>query len=208
MPEECYIPESLINLNGNLLCAVDVETTGLIAGWHEIVQIAVQPLDSNLEFVKDILPFYMDIAPEYPERASKKSMQVNGLSLENLVNNCPDQWRAADLLDEWFINLNLPFRKSMVPLAHNWAFEKGFLSNWLGPETHNSLFHPLARDSMAFAISINDVSNYHGKAQPFASVALGSMCKKFNIEIERAHDALCDARAEAQLYRALLRAFS
>jgi DNA polymerase III epsilon subunit-like protein len=33
------------------------------------------------------------------------------------------------------------------------------------------------------------------------------MCNKFGIEMEKAHDALCDARAEAELYRRMLLAF-
>ena len=46
----------MIHLNGNILCAVDVETTGLEVGFHEIWQIAVLPLDSNIKPNKDILP--------------------------------------------------------------------------------------------------------------------------------------------------------
>ena len=201
------VPHSLINLNANLLVAVDVETTGRLAGYHEIIQIAVVPMDSDVTPMKDMLPFYMEIAPEHPERCEESATAIHGLDIGYLVNNCPDQWQAADYFDEWFKGLDLPYRKNLVPLAHNWAFEKGFLSHWLGLESFDQLFHPHPRDSMLFALSINDAATYHGMTPPFNYVGLGSMCKKFGIEIENAHDALCDALCEAQVYKALLESF-
>jgi DNA polymerase III epsilon subunit-like protein len=201
------IPNSLLNLNGNMLAAVDVETTGRLAGYHEIIQIAVQPLTSDIKPVPNINPFYMSIAPQYPKRVEGEATMVHGLNIDDLVTNCPDQWKAADLFDEWVQRLNLPFRKQLVPLAHNWAFERGFLTHWLGLETFNQLWHFHPRDTMLFALSINDACAYHGKDIPFNYVGLGAMCEKFGVTIEKAHDALCDARAEAELYRRMLSAF-
>jgi len=201
------IPSSLINLSGNVLAAVDVETTGRLAGYHEIIQIGIQPLTSEIQPVKGITPFYMNIAPAHPERAEDNATRVHGLDIDDLVNNAPDQWKAADLFDEWVQRLNLPFRKQLVPLAHNWAFERGFLTHWLGLETFNSLWHFHPRDTMLFALSINDACCYHGKKIAFNYVGLGAMCNKFGITNEKAHDALCDSRAEAELYRRMLAAF-
>ena len=39
----------LVHLNGNLMAAVDLETTGTQPGYHEIIQIAVVPLDSEFQ---------------------------------------------------------------------------------------------------------------------------------------------------------------
>jgi len=200
-------PSHLLNMDGNMLVAVDVETTGRVAGYHEIIQIGVVPLTSSIEPVPDINPFYMDIAPAHPERCEHGAQMVHGLDIETLINNCPDHWKVADLFDDWFQSLNLPFNKSLVPLAHNWAFERGFLTHWLGIESFNQFFYKLPRDSMLFAISINDAANFHGYPTPFPYVSLGAMCKKFGIEIPKAHDALNDAIAEAKLYKALLESF-
>ncbi len=120
-PDMPFIPNSLINLNGNLLCAVDVETTGRLAGYHEIIQIGIQPLSSDIKPMKDVSPFYMNIAPKYPERVERAATRVHGLDIDDLVANAPDSWRAADLFDEWFQRLDLPFKKNLVPLAQNWA---------------------------------------------------------------------------------------
>ncbi len=201
------VPSSLINLNGNMLCAVDVETTGRLAGYHEVIQVAIQPLTSNIKPLPDVTPFYMNIAPQHVERVERSATMVHGLDIDDLVANCPDQFKAADLFDEWFQRLKLPFKKQLVPLAHNWAFERGFLTHWLGLETFNQLWHFHPRDTMLFALSINDTCAYHGKDIPFGYVGLGSLCDKFGITMEKAHDALCDARAEAELYRRMLAAF-
>jgi DNA polymerase III alpha subunit (gram-positive type) len=207
MTEDIKIPNSLVNLGGNLLCAVDVETTGRMAGYHEVIQIGVQPLTSEIRPMTDVMPFYMDIAPDHPERAEATATAVHGLNIDNLVANAPSQSKAADLFDEWFQRLNLPFKKQIVPLAHNYPFERGFLTHWLGMETFQQIWHFHPRDTMLFAININDACAYHGKTPPYKYVGLGSMCARYKITIENAHDALCDARAEGELYRRMLAAF-
>ena len=86
----------MINLNGNLLAALDLETTGLIDGYHDIVQVAVVPLDGNLDPL-DVSPFYMNMKPDFPERADPEAMRINGLDLGELAH-APDKWIGAQ---EW-----------------------------------------------------------------------------------------------------------
>lgn len=195
----------LSHLCGNIMCAIDFETTGLMPGYHEIIQVAVQPLDAMLEPMQGVKPFYTTIAPEYPERAEGAAQNVHGLNLQTLKETSLDQWKVADLFDEWFQRLELPYRKSMVPLAHNWAFESGFLKAWLGVDCMNAMFHPHPRDSMLLAISINDRAIMRGEEPVYPSVSLTSMCKQLGIQVIKAHDALSDALAEAQLYQTLMR---
>lgn len=63
---------SMQHLNGNLLCCIDTETTGLISGTHDIWQIAVLPLDENIQPLKGVFPFYMDIKIKDPSVVTKK----------------------------------------------------------------------------------------------------------------------------------------
>ena len=63
--------------NGNQICAMDTETTGLDPFWHEIVQIAILPLDSNMEPRQDVLPFYINMIPQCPERVDREAVKVN-----------------------------------------------------------------------------------------------------------------------------------
>lgn len=194
----------LMNLNGNVLSAIDYETTGRRAGYHEIIQVAVVPLNSDLRPLEGVRPFYTTVRPEHPERQERGVGYVHGLDINELVLHAPSKGRVQDMLVEWFERLDLPFKKKLVPLAHNWAFESSFTRAWLGDELTDDVFHFHPRDAMIKAISLNDRAAFSGHAAPFNRVGLKSLCRKLKVHNERPHDALCDALAEAEVYRALL----
>jgi DNA polymerase III epsilon subunit-like protein len=197
----------LLHLNGNLLCSVDLETTGRQPGWHEICQIACVPLGPDLKPSPTLHPFYTEIKPNFPERAEKQAMCKHGIPMERLLLDAPEQDKVKDLFVEWFESLDLPFKRSLVPMAHNWAFESSWLKEWLGITLFDELWFSHARDGMLLAIAINDKAAMKGEALPFNRVGLGSLCNKFNIVNINAHDALSDAIAEAEVYRALLQLY-
>ncbi len=198
------IQPSMIHLFGNVLASVDIETTGTQPGHHEIVQIAVVPLNKDLRPLEDTTAFYTNIQPNYPERVDMRSWRIHGLSLDDLMTNAPNQDRAGDLLMEWFESLKLPISKKLVPLAHNWPFECGFIRAWLGPQGLDHVFHFHPRDAMAYALTLNDKAAFAGLELPFESVSLSNLCRIFKIENAKPHDALCDALAEAEVYRTML----
>jgi len=194
----------LVHLNGSVLASVDLETTGRRAGYHEIIQIAVVPLNSDLRPAEGIKPFYTTVRPEHPERQERGAAYVHGININELILNAPESGKVKDLLVEWFERLDLPVGKNLVPLAHNWAFEASFLTAWLGIEQTGYIFHSHARDSMLYALSLNDRAAFKGEKAPFNRVSLGSLCKHFGVPNEAAHDAMNDALAEAEVYRAIL----
>jgi DNA polymerase III epsilon subunit-like protein len=197
---------TLINMNNNLLCAVDVETTGTVFGHHEIIQVAAVPLNHDFEPHPDYRFFYLNLAPDFPKRASKEATAKHGIKIEGL-EDCVSQVRGAELFEEWFNNLDLPMGKRLTPLAHNGGFERGFLSHWLGQEAYDAIWQSHPRDSMLLALSINDVYCWHGRVHPFHTVSLISMCNRFGIPLDNAHDALADCLATAKLYAELMRFF-
>ena len=194
----------LAHLNGNLMVAIDFETTGDTAGYHEIIQIGVVPLDADLRPNKELRPFYHNIAPKHPERASMEASVIHGLNLADLMLNAPSSEKVADLLLEWFEALNLPVNKKLTPMAHNWAFECSFGKAWLGTKMFDHIFHFHPRDSMIFALSLKDKAAFAGEPAPFNHVGLRYLCKHFGVINETPHDALSDALAEAEVYRALV----
>lgn len=193
----------LVTLNGHVMAVLDVETTGLVAGYHEIVQVAILPLDVNLDQL-DVSPFYMNIRPEHPNRADPVAMRVNGLSLEKL-KNAPDKCQVADTLDEWFRELNLPLNKRLVYLTQNAPFDVSFMKEWLGSSGWELYFNRRGRDTMFLAQGLNDAAAYKGRPVPFPNVSLKGLCNKLGIDIVDHHDALADCAATAKVYRELLR---
>lgn len=197
----------LVHLNGCLMAAVDLETTGTRPGHHEIIQIAVVPLDSDFKPLASVRPFYTRVKPKHPERESAGAKHKHKIPMTELLLHAPEAEQVADWLCEWVEALKLPFKKCLVPLAHNWAFESSFLKAWLGVEMVDLLFHSHARDGMLCAISLNDKAAFAGEPVPFPYVGLGAMCKKLSVVNHNPHDALADCIAEAEVYHALLRMF-
>lgn len=195
---------SLMSMNGHLLCAVDVETTGVLAGYHEIIQIACLPLNQHIEPHPEHRPFYINIRPDYFDRIQKEASQKHGISSDSL-KACPSQDQSVELFAEWFRKLDLPFGKRLVPLAHNWGFERAFLTYWLGVEGFQEFWQSHPRDTMALAATINDLYVWHGRKHPFSSLSLTALCAKFDIQFDNAHDALSDCLATAKLYAAFMR---
>ena len=189
------------HLYGNIIASIDVETTGLISGHHEIVQIAVVPLDKDLRPAGN--SFYTQVRPDFPERMDARSFEISGLTLAELME-APSQDRARDLFTEWVDSLGMPTGKKIIPMAHNWTFEYGFLRAWLGVHGLDHFFHFHPRDAMILALAIKDKLGMQGFPIPFDSVSLTNLCKVYGITNDKPHDALADAIAEAELYRTLL----
>lgn len=198
----------MVHLNGNLLCAVDVETTGVIPGYHEVFQVAVLPLNANIEPLKSVPPFYINITPEFPERVDYRALKVTKFTLAQLINNSMEKFKAADLFDEWFEKLELPItnasHKKIMPLWSNGSFDKSFLVEWLGQEHYEHYFHFHQRDTQEFALSLNDKFYQHGEKIPFPKVGLNYLASCFEFENENAHDALADCVTTAEVYRRML----
>lgn len=193
------------HLWGNLLVAIDYETTGSQPGYHEIIQIAIVPLTVDLEPHPDLRPFYHNIAPQYPERAQLAATRTHGLNLAELQLTAPSSDKVADLLVEWFEDIALGQDKKMALLAHNCTFEIAFGKQWLGEDLWGHLFHFIPRDGMTLATGIRDRAYLKGNPLPFKRVGLKHLCHYFKIVNENPHDALADCIAEAAVYKELLR---
>jgi DNA polymerase III epsilon subunit-like protein len=201
---------AMVHWNGNQMCVIDCETTGLNPKWHDLIQICILPLDSNLKPRRDVLPFYIEMIPEYPERADPKAMQINQLDFAIIGQRGHHPDKARDMLEEWIEKLGLPQtqygrKKKIIPLGQNYSFDKGFIAEWLGSETYNEYFDYSFRDIKIVAHYLNDRAGMHAEKVPFARTSLSSMSKKLNVLHEKAHDALSDCQATAEIYRQMLR---
>jgi len=201
---------SMIHWNGNPMCVIDTETTGLDPNFHEMIQICILPLDSNIRIRRDILPFYIELLPQHPERADPAAMQINRLDFAIIGQRGHHPDKARDLLEEWiFKKLKPPTTKygtfkKILPLGQNYPFDMGFIKAWLGNETYNEWFDYNYRDTKVVANFLNDKAGMHVEKVPFSKTSLGSMAKNLNVINEKSHDALSDCQTTAEIYRKLL----
>jgi hypothetical protein len=193
----------MIHLNGNICCAVDVETTGFIPGFHCIWQIAIVPLDCNYS-PQGVVPFYMDIRVKRPENIDKKAIKVCNVDFYKRQQRAIDPWTCADMFDTWFEKLKLPIYKKIQPLASNWVFDRAFIIDWLGPKTYEQLFHPYYRDTQVVALHRNDVMAHQGREIEFPKIGLSSLASRLGITNLKPHDALQDALTSAEVYKRLV----
>lgn len=198
---------SMQHWNGCQCCAIDCETGGLDPCFHEILQICILPLDSNFFPRKDVLPFYINMVPDFPERVEPAALKVNKLNLARLINEGIEKESAKDLLETWILKLGLPMNRGgfnrckILPLGQNYAFDKSFISQWLGASLYNDWFHYHFRDTMSTALYQNDRAAMHAQSVPFPKVNLAYLCSQLKVPLDRGHDSLADCLATAEVYR-------
>lgn len=192
------------NLYGNMLCAIDTETTGLDPKVNDVIQVAIIPLGADLKPNKKIMPFNMHIKPMHPENISSHALRVNKKNIMEIISKGIDAFQAADLLDEWFERLHLGAKKRIIPVGHNYVFDMGFLKEWLGELNYEHLFHYHYRDTMRVALYLNDRAISSNSFPPYHNVSLTSMANRLGIDTSNAHDALEDCVITAEVYRRLV----
>jgi DNA polymerase III epsilon subunit-like protein len=189
------------HMNGHMLCAVDVETTGAKAGFNDMIQLCVLPLDENIKPHPDHFPFYMNMKPKRPENIDYKASSVHKLDMLEIIERGLDPYLVEDYFIDWFYDLNLGLGKKIAPLASNWIFDSGFIRDWLGPEAFDNFFHFHYRDTQVDALYANDRCWLMGESFIYGRIGLGDLAEKFGVVNEKHHDALQDCITTAAIYR-------
>lgn len=198
-------PKSMIHLNGDLLCVVDCETTGLKPHHNDLIQICILPLDADMKPMKTVMPFYQHMKAARPENVDPQALEVNKIDFFHLQQTAFDADKVADLFDAWFQKLNLPHGKKIQPLAQNWAFDREFIIDWLGIAGFESYFGRTYRDTMVTALFLNDIADIHNEPYPFPRVNLKYLATTLKLDYSGAHDAMQDCLITAEVYRLLCR---
>jgi hypothetical protein len=152
------------------VCVLDTETTGLVAGKADLIQIACMVLKPDWTPDKLFAPFYMLIKPkrfregeEYLKEI-QHAMSVNGLKLDEIMKIGFDATKAAELFDEWWQRIG---SQPLEPLCQNYPFDRGFVQDWLGPESYSQFFSRYYRDTYAGAQYMRDKAYYSMEKDPF-----------------------------------------
>lgn len=171
--------------------SIDLETTGLQHNYHEVVEIGAVILDRK--FRPTDIHFKSYIKPMRPETTDPKAFEVNGLDLDYLVDYAPHPWQVKSAFNTWCSELYLG--EKFYPMSHNAPFDKMFCIEFFGPDMYNNLFHYKTRDSQAVAQVAIDLGLIDCD-----SSSLNALCDYFGIKRKKAHTALEDAKACAEVY--------
>lgn len=204
---------TMSHCNGSIICAVDVETTGLDPSWNELCQLAILPLDNCYKPIQDIMPFNLHVRPSGPEVIDEEAVKIQKRRLDDLLTFGLTAERGVEQFIEWADRLPLPltgggYRARIIPLGCNYPFDYSFLVAFLGNELYNVYFHPRFRDVMTLSCSINDMYAECGTKVRYSKNNLTWLAKQHYVNIQGAHDALVDCKITAQVYKEMIAEFS
>ncbi len=193
----------LVHLNGNKLCVIDTETTGLNPDVHEIIELCILYLDSFFRIDESVPPFHMFITPQKPETMDDDALRVNKVSRVDVMKRGVHPFVVVDAFDNWFTNKLKPVKK-IAPLGHNYHFDQCFLKKFFTPDVYDTYFDYHIRDTFVAATFLNDKADFTGRQFPFPKQKLSTLCTRLMVENPAPHTALGDCIATAKCYQKLV----
>ena len=135
-----------------LLAHIDVETTGLLPGFHEMIDIGLVYTDLEGEIVDSL---FLRIQPQFPERLSEGAYNVNAFD--------PEKWKELGALSHVAavdsiiaFHHKIPENSHVMLVAYNSHFDAAFLDHLFrsADKTWRELYHYFILDipSMAWAL--------------------------------------------------------
>ena len=177
-----------------IFAAIDIETTGLDVEQHEILDIAIVPLNEDFTISVTMPEFTARVRAEHPETATVEALRVNGLN--PAVGKSKKE--VAKDFRQWLSDCGI---EKIVPIAHNLEFDMRFIRRTFPEES--KVFSRHGRDSMLLALTVNDIFRRETGEDKFSSVSLRAVKDILNIPGESCHHALEDAKDAAHAYRKL-----
>ena len=156
------------------LCFVDIETTGTIFNYHEIVDIGAIKASPDGEIIGR---FEKKFQPKFPDRITPTAKKINNYNAED--------WKGAKPLSIETWNSLIEFWENCIPVCHNPSFERAFITlaalshqienigldyHWSGTE---SLAWQLYMDRKIPKLSLSSIANYFDiESEPYPHTAI------------------------------------
>jgi DNA polymerase III alpha subunit (gram-positive type) len=177
-----------------LLAHIDVETTGLVPGYHEMIDFGLVMTDLDGHVIDSL---FIRTQPRHPERLSEGARRVNGFDAA--------KWRRLRALDAaQAVDSLVRFHKRVAHgrptllVAFNSQFDAAFLDHLF--RTRNSswriLYHYFVLDipSMAWALGYRDLTN-------------GGLARRLGVadepRVADEHTGITGAMLNVRIYQAL-----
>lgn len=179
-----------------LMAHVDTETTGLVPGYHEMIDVGIVMTDLQ---GKELDRLFLRIMPEHPDRAQPGAVAVNGFSVERWKKRgfITSKQAVSRIVD---FHHRVASNKHVLFVGYNAWFDISFVDDLFRKQgkTWRSLYHYFVLDlpSMAWSLGIQDLSGQE-------------IAAKLGIEPETTnpleHTGITGADSNVSVYRALLR---
>lgn len=177
-----------------LLAFIDVETTGLVPGWHEVIDVGVVMTEMD---GSELDSFFVRVQPRHDERLSDGARRVNAFDA--------DRWRELGAVDAGeavaalrAFHLRVAGDRPVLFVAFNSQFDAAFLDHLFrsAGASWRELYHYFVLDvpSMAWAAGLRGLT---GSA---LAAALGVDDEP---RVAEEHTGLTGAQLNARIYRAL-----
>jgi len=178
-----------------LLAFVDVETTGLIPGYHEMIDVGIVMTDIDGTELGEL---FIRIQPDHPERTDPGARAVNAFDAE--------RWRELGAIKpEAAIDRIVEFHtatagnRSTLMVAFNSQFDAAFLDHLFRSRNRDrrEIYHYFVLDvpSMAWSLGMRGLTG-------------SNLARALDVDdephIAELHTGITGARLNARIYRALL----
>jgi len=177
-----------------LLAFVDVETTGLLPGYHEMIDIGMVLADVE---GREIDRLFVRIQPQHPERTSEGARAVNAFD--------PDRWRELGALSqkdavERIVSFHhrIAGGRAVLLVAYNSHFDAAFIDHLFRGQgrTWRELYHYFVLDlpSMAWSLGLRQLDE---------SALTKALAIEDEPHVAADHTGLTGAEVNVRVYRAL-----
>jgi DNA polymerase III alpha subunit (gram-positive type) len=175
------------------LCIIDIETTGSIFGYHEIIEIAA--IRTNSEGTQILGEYENRIAPSYPQRITPLAQNLTGYRTEDWKQACASDYELWSSLGS--------FWRGCTPVCHNPSFERAFITlaaSQAGVQDLELDYHWIGTESLAWPLY---------KQEHLPRLSLSSLSEWLSIEPEPfPHRAMNGAIACHQVYLRLMELYT
>lgn len=169
-----------------MICAIDIETTGLHPGVHEIVDIALIPLTES--FYPAGPMFTARIRAGSPQNADPAALAKHRLD----INDGESRDHALSGLIDFYLTLDCD---KIETVGHFLQFDIGFITYFTDGAVK---FSGHRRDTMTAALMLQDAG-----IEEFSGFSLDEIAKTLGIVNDRPHSAFHDALTAARCWRAM-----
>lgn len=177
-------------MKGKKLAFIDIETTGISAWKHEIIEIGCLIAKQNEDgtFV-ELESFEVKVKPEHIETAEIEALRINGYDESNWVF-AHSQKEALTMISQKC--------DGCVMVAQNVSFDYSFLAVAFGKYEVKDPFFYAKLDTIPMAYL------RFRKDPEMTSFTLRNLAEKYGIKNEKAHTAMADIRATFEVFKRIM----